>query len=113
MAGEEIRLRDAESVQFLQGLCSRSSSDRICAFETIIKTFDGWVEGYGSPKESSQFLNHRNNGHYAGDLSSDMKLLIHDQLPDILRLSLKCPFADVREKCVDILQDMKVSLFFK
>ena len=53
-----------------------------------------WVAGYGSPP--------------IGRLSPDLNELVTEQIPDLLRLSIDCPFADVREKCTEILQDLKV-----
>lgn len=92
----------SESLRFLHGASSRDPEVRRQAFQTVCKTLDGWFEGYGSPPI----------GHCSGTsgVSVDLKQLIVDQLPDILRLSIDCPFADVRESCSLILQDLQVCL---
>lgn len=101
---EQLVSCSAESLRFLIGIGNRDLEARRQAMEFICKTLDGWFEGYGSPP-----ANYRNS-----TLKSavDLKQLIVEQLPDILRLSIDCPFADVRESCTFILQDLLVSLFY-
>ena len=100
--------RDSESLRFLQGICSRVPSQRIHTLENVARVFDGWLEGYGSPHETVLI------DCAAGEnnvMPTDFKFMIREQLPDLLRFSINCPFADVRERCSNILQDLQVNLF--
>ena len=99
-------IRDEESLRFLYSVCSRDQKQRTEALDHITRVIDGWLEGYGSPKDSI-FDNHPNNG----ELSTDFKPLIREQLPDLLRLSIYCPFDDVRERCGLLLEDLQVRIF--
>ena len=105
---QSVWLRDSESLRFLHSLSSRDPVQRNLALDGVMRTFDGWLEGYGSPKEPvSEFqCEDGTNG-----LSTDMKHLVREHLPDLLRLSLTCPFADTRERCASILRDLQVMYF--
>jgi len=100
-----VWLRDSESLRFLHSLSSRDPVQRNLALDGVMRTFDGWIEGYGSPKEPvSEFqCEDGTNG-----LSTDMKHLIREHLPDLLRLSVTCPFPDTRDRCASILKDLQV-----
>ena len=101
--------RDSESLRFLQGICSRVPSQRIHTLENVARVFDGWLEGYGSPHETVLI------DCAAGEnnvLPTDFKFMIREQLPDLLRFSINCPFADVRERCSNILQDLQVNVVY-
>ena len=95
------RFRDEDGLRFLYGVCTRDLNQRLQALDNVIRVFDGWIEGYGSPKEATR-ENHQ--------ISTDFTPMIREQLPDILRLSLQCPFADVRERCSLVLEDLQVRL---
>ena len=105
MAGEDRLIRDEESLRFFFGLSNRDQNARILSLENISSTFDGWIEGYGSPKDYV-LENHRHDD--LGAEGSLFKHLIVDQMPDILRLSLVCPFREARERCASLLQDLQV-----
>jgi hypothetical protein len=95
--------RDAESLRFFTGLSTRDEQARRQAIDAVCKTFQNWLGGFGSPKELIV-----PNGQSDG-ACSDLKALIVEQLPDLLRLSEMCPFPDVRDRCCDILHDLEVS----
>ncbi len=101
----ELRFRDHESLRFLYGVCSKDQVHRAQSLDNISKIFDDWIEGYGSPKESVSENHHEEN-----HLSTDLKPLIKEQMPDILRLSCQCPFTDVRDRCTGVLDDLQVNL---
>jgi hypothetical protein len=98
--------RDIESLRLLYGLSTRDPAQRNQALDNVTCLFDGWLEGYGSPKETC--VEFQTDGGTNG-LSTDMKPLIQEQLPDLLRLSLTCPFDDTRVRCAAILADLNVS----
>lgn len=100
-----VHFRDLESLRFLHGVNSRDPIQRSQCFDNIMRIFDGWLEGYGSPKELAIENNHLGNN----DLSTDLKFLIREQLPDLLRLNHQCPYTDVRERAGSILQELQVS----
>ena len=101
-----VSFRDSESLRFIYGVCSSDHNQRTQCLDQVIRIFDGWLEGYGSPKEMV-LENHFSNN----DLSTDLSHLIREQLPDLLRLSITCPFLDVRERTAFILQDLQVCIF--
>jgi len=104
---EPSLFRDPDSLRFLYGVCSRDPTQRLHALENVSHTIEGWLEGYGSPKESI-LENHMGEN----NLGADYKHLIREQMPDLVRLSLLCPFVDVREHCQKLLEDLKVSTIF-
>nr|KAG5699368.1 hypothetical protein BaRGS_008276 [Batillaria attramentaria] len=67
----------------------------------IQDSVDAWLDGYGSPP----------SGTGAGILNGfgDRRAFLQEILPSILRLSLRCPFDDVRSKFSEILLDIQVS----
>lgn len=99
-------LIDVDSLRFVHCLTSRDPNIRNRGFEMITRTIDTWLGGYGSPPGSRM-------GRVNGGL--DCTALVQEQLGDILRLSVQCPFDDVREKCTNLLEDLKVCtwVFFK
>lgn len=102
--------RSPDSLRFLYGLATKDQPARALALDSIVRAFDSWIEGYGSPKELViDHVEQQENNEII--LSTDFKHLITEQLPDLLRLSLLCPFADVRERCANILEDLKVMQF--
>ena len=104
-----IRYRDSDSLRFMSGVCNRVPSIRMNALENIARIFDGWLEGYGSPHDS--ILIHSGDDD-AIPTATNMRSLIREHLPDVLRLSIQCPYHDVREGCRNILQDLQVWSFF-
>ncbi|XP_046583317.1 uncharacterized protein LOC124290602 [Haliotis rubra] len=60
------------------------------------KTFDAWLDGYGSPKQI----------HGETDING-FQPIVTEYLPELLCLSIQCPFDDVREALADILEDVK------
>lgn len=99
----QFHYRTRNSLRFLDSSCCNNPDARRHALNIICKTFDSWLDGYGSPPEGHLL---QVGGHFSGDLT----LLVTEQLPDILRLSTECPFQDVRERCENILQDLEVRI---
>ncbi|ELT91092.1 hypothetical protein CAPTEDRAFT_212003 [Capitella teleta] len=100
--------RDSESLRFFSGICSRQEAARRQALEGVCKNFENWLGGFGSPKEL--ILPQANGGAAAGAGGGDLKALIVEQMPDLLRHAEMCPFPDARERCCDILNDLEVSV---
>lgn len=97
--------------RFCLPLCSRDQHTREVALERIEKTVQGWLDGYGSPKRNDRHGNANDatdgtNGHLT---EGEYLALVRLHLPAMLRLSQNCPFADVRDKCGQILHRVKVS----
>ena len=108
-------IRDVESLKLLTGVCSRDPHARIHVLDSVMSMFENWLDGYASPTISS-FTTHANGVSDKNDIdigvngfTVDLKHMIREQLPDILRLAITCPFQNVREKCAFILQDLQVS----
>ncbi|XP_067673953.1 sestrin-1-like isoform X1 [Haliotis asinina] len=89
-------LRDEESLRFFHVLCHRDSAARRLGIDSIRKTFDAWLDGYGSPKQI-----HGETG------INGFQPVVTEYLPELLCLSIQCPFDDVREALADILEDVK------
>ncbi|CAH0546828.1 unnamed protein product [Brassicogethes aeneus] len=105
--------------RFCLPICSRDNEIREVALEVIFKTVEGWLDGIGSPKhrlvagsDRRRLQNGTGNGCACSDLvgNSVQEIpkeyldLVSLHLPIILRLSLSCPFINVREKCRHILE---------
>jgi hypothetical protein len=89
--------------------------------QVIEKTVMGWLDGFGSPKHSRVSSNATSggnsvgvndaatNGHYCTDRNNaEYVSLVTLHMPTILRLSVNCPFMDVRQSFSSILQLVQV-----
>ncbi|XP_025834302.1 sestrin homolog, partial [Agrilus planipennis] len=107
--------------RFCMPICSRDNEIREVALDVISKTVENWLDGVGSPKHY-RFADRRRvvaTGAVGGcayaditdNLFSEISIeyldLVTLHLPIILRLSLSCPFVNVREKCEHILDVVK------
>lgn len=117
--------RDLDLIsRFCHPICSRDNEIREVALEVITKTVEGWLDGAGSPRRRFQSKEKRKeppNSSWKGCACSEIvgkpieavpqeyMDLVAFHLPIILRLSLNCPFANVREKCQHILEVVQVS----
>ncbi|XP_047101818.1 uncharacterized protein LOC124720473 [Schistocerca piceifrons] len=108
--------------RFCMPVCSRDTHTRELALDVIEKTVEGWLDGYGSPRHTRMSLippshrleNFSTNGHcYTDTVSSgdgirsvpkEYLSLVTLHLPALLRLSVNCPFLDVRDKCKRVLK---------
>lgn len=105
--------------RFCLPICSRDNEIREVALDVISKTVEGWLDGIGSPKhyrlshvERRMTQNSSSNGcacsdivgNSMNDIPKEYVDLVTLHLPIILRLSISCPFANVREKCQHILE---------
>lgn len=105
--------------RFCTPLCSRDTAVREVALDVIEKTVEGWLDGYGSPKKYHKLEDCEDFYEVETDESGDIFVketkpndylsLVTLHLPAILRLSVNCPFEDVRDKFLKILQNIKVS----
>lgn len=113
--------------RFCMSICSKDNEIREVALEGISKTVEGWLDGVGSPKHYRLNERHHRGYHQSSTSSScacsnitvdTVKIpqeyldLVSLHLPIILRLSLSCPFENVREKCQHILELVRVSIIF-
>ena len=104
---DSFTFRDEDSLRFLHGVSSRDERQRSQSLEVIVKKLDGWIEGYGSPRDPYLIL--ENNHHHVDQhVDDNFKPLVVEHLPDILRLSDVCPFKDVKERLQEVLEDMQV-----
>lgn len=114
--------RDVESLKFLCGVASRDPNTRKQALDTIQTVFENWLDGYASPvsystavrvatdTNSNGIKEENTNEIFPNGFVTDFKLLIHEQMPDLLRLSKVSPFPDVRESCEKILSELEVCI---
>jgi hypothetical protein len=111
MAEEDQQpFRDEESLRFFFGLSSRDVATRSQALDVITQTFEHWLDGYGSPTREHSIVTENHNNDFPKDIKKVGQSLVREQLADLLRLSLTCPFSDVRERCGSILIQFEVSL---
>jgi hypothetical protein len=116
-SAEEVEL----ITRFCMPVCTRDHAARSMGLEVIEKTVMGWLDGYGSPKHSrlpsnattvgNNFgvNNAATNGHYCPDKNNaEYVSLVTLHMPTILRLSVNCPFMDVRQSFASILQLVQV-----
>lgn len=112
--------------RFCMPICSRDNEIREVALDLITKTVEGWLDGVGSPKHyriNNKMGHHTKHhlpppskscacsdyvGNNMGDIPSEYLDLVALHLPIILRLSISCPFINVREKCQHILDIVQV-----
>lgn len=111
--------RDVESIRMLHGLSNADPKIRCQVFEVIVQLFNDWLNGHDGARVKYQGRSvfsgydfHDEFQVHSEKTLLKMKQLLHEQLPDILRLQLTCPFADVREKCSSILDEMQVCQSF-
>lgn len=113
--------------RFCMPICSRDNEIREVALDVLSKTVEGWLDGVGSPKHyrlGAQTDRRRlvqnvaaSNGcacsdivgNTVNDVPKEYLDLVSLHLPIILRLSISCPFINVREKCQHILEIVQVS----
>lgn len=117
--------RDVDLVaRFCMPICSRDNEIREVALDVISKTVEGWLDGVGSPKHCRLSHASRENarngcecadifGNPVHDIPKEYLDLVALHLPIILRLSISCPFINVREKCQHILEIVQVSRALK
>ena len=86
MSDDEDISEDVESLRDFCGVRTRDAFSREQFLDTLGRTLNEWAD-------------REENGY---------SKLIADVLPGIVRLSKRCPFSDVREKCSQILNDLKV-----
>jgi hypothetical protein len=108
--------------RFCMPVCTRDHAARSLGLQVIEKTVMGWLDGYGSPKHSRLpsnatttgnsvgINNAATNGHCCPDKNNtEYVSLVTLHMPTILRLSVNCPFTDVRQSFDSILQLVRVS----
>lgn len=86
MSDDEDISEDIKSLRDFCGLRTRDNCIRGQFLDTLGRTLEAWRDN-------------EENGY---------NKLIAEILPGILRLSERCPFSDVREKCSSILKNLKV-----
>lgn len=109
--------RDLDLIsRFCMPICSRDNEIREVALDVISKTVEGWLDGVGSPKHYRLPQNATNGcacadivGNPVSEVPKEYLDLVALHLPIILRLSISCPFINVREKCQHILEIVQVS----
>lgn len=100
-----VPYRSADSFRFFYGICSSDKETRAQALSSVSRILDRWLDGYGSPPGGSGADASCESGSVC---SANPQILVKEQLPDLLRFSTDCPFADVRERCCEILADLQV-----
>ncbi|PSN39305.1 hypothetical protein C0J52_18478 [Blattella germanica] len=111
--------------RFCMPVCTRDLNARSKGLQVIEKTVMGWLDGYGSPKHSRLPTNATSignnvgvnnattNGHCCQDKNNaEYVSLVTLHMPTILRLSVNCPFIDVRDSFTSILQHVQYSTRF-
>lgn len=118
---ENICATDTRSMdilsRFSSPVCSREVGIREAALDTMERTVERWMEGYGSPIQCNTMSvngfvsNGTGSARNGSNLSQEYLSLVTLHTPALLRLSVSCPFSDVREKCSHILRLVQVSKF--
>ena len=99
-----VGAKNVEALRFLY-VANRSKKMREQTLERVQESVEAWLDGYGSPPMGAAA---------AGILNGlDRRAFIQELVPDLLRLSISCPFDDVRDKCKEILADIKVRFLNK
>ena len=75
-------------------------------FNLLNPFFCSWIDGYGSPPGQTKSL--INSSGCLTFSTTDPRDMAAELLPDILRLSVDCPYSDVRERCSSMLTDLRV-----
>lgn len=118
----DFLFRDLDLIsRFCTPICSRDNEIREVALDVISKTVEGWLDGIGSPKHcrlthAGRAENTTNGcacdanilGNPISDIPKQYLDLVTLHLPIILKLSISCPFGNVREKCQHILEVVQV-----
>lgn len=124
----ETLLSDLDVIGRFLPICNRDMEAREAALDIIIKTIENWLDGVDSPKHYSLYDHRHHNirtnnqrelhnncscsdyvGNNIREVSRENRGLIVHHLPIILRLSINCPFKNVRDKCQHILDIVRVS----
>ena len=106
MAGNRERSLDQDQdykVLSPLGTLTKDPTQRTQALGDLIQSIDSNLKGMGSPTKEGPANADSTDGGSGG--SSPLKAV----LPHLLRFSHQCPFADVRQRCRDTLQDIQVS----
>ena len=90
MSDEEDITSEVDSLRDLCGLQTRDENSRHQFLESLARTVKAWTN------------RQREN------VENGFENSISDILPCILRLSLRCPFSDIRQSCSDLLNAIKV-----
>ena len=99
--------RDVELLSLLQGLCLQSTNERNQALQHFSRITDEWFERYGSPiREYDYAFNDGSECCSVLDRRQKLQLL----LPDIVQMSLQCPFEDVRNSLTALLSSFRVNI---
>lgn len=101
--------RSGDSLNLLQGF----SRSEICLrnewAQSVQRVIDSWYFGFGSPAVAG-FLESYSQDSNGTTVDTSMHHNIRCQIPDLTRVILTCPLADVRQFCQAILEDLRVSL---
>lgn len=94
----------------LPPMCSREARDREMSLISAEHMVMSWLDTLSKPCKP------KNNGHCVpldtDDITASQQSMapaLSVYLPDILRLTTNCPFADVRERCTKLLALVSVS----
>jgi hypothetical protein len=98
----DLYLKNMEVTKLLF-VCQRDAKSRQLALEKVHEFLDSWLDGYGSPPQGGAWMESAGNG--LGNRLS----FVEEMVPDLLRLTLTCPFDDVRDRCRQMLEDIKVN----
>ncbi|RZF37055.1 hypothetical protein LSTR_LSTR012398 [Laodelphax striatellus] len=90
--------------RFTSTLCSREASIRATALEAMEKSIFQWMERSKDVDDSKISNGNITNGDNA---HVDYKSMIIMHIPALLRLSVSCPFWDVRDKCQQLIDSIR------
>ena len=122
--------QDVESLVLLRGACSRDASVRKQCLDTVSNALEKWLDDQQQQQQQQQRDRRANNaeqqqqrqqqrqtngeekncnGDFTGDSDSGYLDIIQWNLPEIFRHAHTSPFRDVRDRCLALLQLLKVS----
>lgn len=117
VGGNNVDIMNLDIVsRFSLPVCTRESSVREAALDTMERTVERWMEGYGSPTHrdtaatTTNGFSTTNSSLSTSPQQQDYLALVAMHTPALLRLSVSCPFSDVRDKCNHILRIVSVSI---
>ncbi|VUZ57331.1 unnamed protein product [Hymenolepis diminuta] len=103
--------RSGDSLNLLQGF----SRSEICLrnewAQSVQRVIDSWYFGFGSPAVAG-FLESYSQDSNGATVDTSMHHNIRCQIPDLTRVILTCPLADVRQFCQAILEDLRTKKHF-
>nr|CDS35345.1 sestrin 1 [Hymenolepis microstoma] len=103
--------RSVDSLNLLQGFSRSEMCLRNEWAQSVQRVIVSWYFGFGSPAVAG-FLESYSQDSNGTTVDTSMHHNILCQIPDLARVILTCPLADVRQFCQAILEDLRTKKHF-